>query len=61
MNIKYAWYVDEHVMLLNGLAKKKKQNNINYLNHYYFGSQCYRVFEQKFSLYQEGSRYTEKI
>ena len=32
------------------VVSKLLKNN-NYLKHYYFGSQCYKVFGQKFSLY----------
>ena len=37
------------IMDRNSCFKVMKNNN--YVKHYYFGSQCYKVFGQKFSFY----------
>ena len=40
-------------IIMNRNSCFKVMKNKIYLKHHYFGSQCYKVFGQKFSLYQD--------
>ena len=46
------------IMDRNSCFKVMKNNN--YLKHYYFGLQCYKVFGQKFSLYWDQRKFKYK-